>query len=973
MVGREAELTALSAFLDRVAHGPAFLLLEGEAGIGKTTLWEAGVWAAHQRDWLVLSARPSATEVGFAYAAIADLLAPIPATLSGLPPPQREALDAALLRTGPLGRAPDHRAVAVGLLTILRRASRERPILVAVDDLQWLDRASARVLEFAVRRLDAEPVGLLGSLRLATPGIGSPPLGLDRPPANRYLDRITVGPLAPGAIHHLVRSLPGVTLSRRMLRRIHETSAGNPLHAIELARAIARTGAPEPAPGEPLPVPATLEALLQAHLLALPRATRRALVVAALFADPTLDALAAALGSADQVESAVARAVRAGILRRDEGRVRFTHPLFASVAARAVQPPERRAIHRILAGVATEPEAAARHLALGAEGPDETIAAALEAAARHARLRGALDAAAELFELARALTPPALAEAVLHRTIQAGAAHGAAGNRDRARDLLGEALILAPPGAERCRVLRLQGELEGTGESFPRARERLVRALAEAGTDPGLRAPVELDLAYVDASSRAEAEAGRSHARLAVRLAETTGDRGLLSRAISATVVLDFLAGDGFDEAASLGAIDLDDAGPDSPIALDPTYNHGFILVLAGRLLEGCAVLQAVVHRLMERGEEAELAFPRFFLVFSACARGELDAAARQADAALRDAELVGEPWSVGIATFGRALVRAHRGPLDAAVDDLRAAEQVFLRMGWLAGLDWAAWLAGFVRLASGDPRAALSTLVPLGAAAPAGALSAVPGAICDAVEALVEARELESARRVADQLLRQSERGSPWVPAARARSLGLVEAAAGSAAGYALLAEAVDRLEAAGRWFDVARTLLARGRLERRDRRRRAARSSLERAAALFTEMGAAPWVRLTEAELARLGGRAPTPNTLTESERRVAELAAAGRTNRQIAEELVVSVRTVESHLAAIYRKLGIERRAELPTRLRGAGRQHPGPPPASPGVSIPATPAITTSETPPTCRSGRSWRGYCRGSNHRPRTSR
>jgi DNA-binding NarL/FixJ family response regulator len=971
IVGREAELAALAAFLDRLPSGPAFLLLEGEAGIGKTTLWEAGVRGAHGRDWLVLSARPSETEIGFAYAALGDLLAPVPDVLSGLPPPQQEALGAALVRTGSPGRVSDHRAVSVGFLAVLRRLSQQRPTLVALEDVQWLDRASARAVEFALRRLTVEPVGLLGSLRSAAPSLGPPPLGLDRPPASRRLDRIAVGPLGPGAISQLLRSLPEANFSRRTVRRIHEASGGNPLHASELARAMAR--APEPAPGEPLPVPATLEALLQARLLALPRATRRALVVAALLADPTLDALVAALGSADQVEAAVARAVRAGVLRREEGRVRFTHPLFASVAARAVQPLERRALHRLLAGVAAEPEAAARHLALGAEGPDETIAAAIEAAARDTRLRGALDAAAELFELARALTPPDLATAALHRTIEAGATHGAVGNRDRARDLLGEALVVAPPGTERWRVLRLLGELEATGESFPRARDLLVRALAEAGTDPRLRAPVELDLAYVDASSTADAGAGRSHARLAVRLAEATGDRSLLARAISVTVVLDFLAGDGFDEAASRRAIDLDDAGPARPIALDPTCNHGFILVLAGRLLEGDAVLQASVHQLTERGEEAELAFPRFFLVFATCVRGMLGVASRLADEALRDAELLGEPWSVGITTFGRALVRAHSGPLDAALDDLRAAEQVFQRMGWLAGIGWAAWLTGFVRLASGDPKAALSTLAPLAAAAPTGALSAVPGAICDAVEALVETRELESARRVADQLLRQSERGSPWVPAARARSLGLVEAAAGSAAGYALLAEAVDRLEAAGRWFDVARTLLARGRLERRDRRRRAARSSLERAAALFTEMGAAPWVRLTEAELARLGGRAPTPNTLTESERRVAELAAAGRTNRQIAEELVVSVRTVESHLAAIYRKLGIERRAELPTRLRGAGRQHPGPPPASPGVSIPATPVITTSETPPTCRSGRSWRGYCRGSNHRPRTSR
>ena len=194
--GRGRELGVVAAFLDGLRSGPSGLLLAGEAGIGKTTIWSAGVADAAARSYLVLSSRPAEAEAKLSFAALGDLLAGvIEQVLPGLPPPQQNALRVALLLEDPVGSPPEPRAVCAAFLGVIRCLAAQGPVVFAVDDLQWLDGPSAVTLDYALRRLADEPVGLLASVRVAAGGPDAPPAGAGLP-AGR-LGHLRIGPLAP--------------------------------------------------------------------------------------------------------------------------------------------------------------------------------------------------------------------------------------------------------------------------------------------------------------------------------------------------------------------------------------------------------------------------------------------------------------------------------------------------------------------------------------------------------------------------------------------------------------------------------------------------------------------------------------------------------------------------------------------------------------------------------------------------------
>ena len=262
VVGRDEELALLGDFVSALATGPAAFVLVGEAGVGKTTLWRAGADAAQERGYRVLETRPSAAEARLAFAGLDDLLDPVlDDLLDGLPPPQADALRVALLLEQTVGPPPDERAVAIAFLNALRELAADRPTLVSVDDLQWLDSPSAAVLGFAWRRLRDEHAGLLAARRAGEP---APTTLTD----DDRIHRLDVAPLSVGAVHRLLQEQVGLVLSRPALRRVHEVAAGNAFYALELGRALQRSGT-TPAPGEPLPVPEGLRELVQ-------RAARRA-------------------------------------------------------------------------------------------------------------------------------------------------------------------------------------------------------------------------------------------------------------------------------------------------------------------------------------------------------------------------------------------------------------------------------------------------------------------------------------------------------------------------------------------------------------------------------------------------------------------------------------------------------------------------------------------------------------------------
>src|SRR5919197_621279 len=253
IVGREPELDRLAGFLDGVADGPSGLLLRGEAGMGKTTIWRAGVVEARERRFRTIACAPGEFETGLAFAALADLLEPVlDEALPELPEVQRHALEVALLRAAP-GRAPlDPRAVSTATLGVLRHLARGSAVVVAIDDIQWLDSASAGALQFALRRLEVEPVGLLQTVRAGTAAARS--LGLcPSVPRDRF-ELVEIGPLDLEQIERLLRPRLAEPFLRPTLLRVHRACAGNPFYAIEIARTLSQLTRPL-TPGEPLPVP----------------------------------------------------------------------------------------------------------------------------------------------------------------------------------------------------------------------------------------------------------------------------------------------------------------------------------------------------------------------------------------------------------------------------------------------------------------------------------------------------------------------------------------------------------------------------------------------------------------------------------------------------------------------------------------------------------------------------------------------
>ncbi len=518
IVGRRQELAALGEFLDAVPAGASALLLEGDAGIGKTALWQEGARLARDQGMRVLTARASHSELRTAFATVTDLFAPVlDETLPRLVPVQRRALEVAFLIREPDGPPPEGRLLAAALLSIVRILVEDRPLLVAVDDVQWVDASSAEILRFVLRRLEAEPVGVLATVR------GRPveaPFELDR--AFAEFRRHPVTALSVGAIHRLLWGRLSLNLPRPVLVRVHETTGGNPFFALEVGRALANGTIR--ADGVHVLLPESLRALVAERLSALPAQARETLTAVAALGAPSVTLLGPlAPTTVDDIELACRRRV----LELDGDRIRFTHPLLAPVCYEEMPLHRRRRLHRRLADLDVDPEERARHLAVAAPGPDEEIAAALDEAAAHARRRGAAQAAAELAERAIALTPTDAADAVGRRRMSAAWDCFYAGDGKKATALLEEAVGSAKPGPIRADALCALAVVVAATDGKRAAADLYERALAEPGLELGQRAHVLCELACL-AAVRCENEASTRLAEAGLALAEQLGDPDVL-------------------------------------------------------------------------------------------------------------------------------------------------------------------------------------------------------------------------------------------------------------------------------------------------------------------------------------------------------------------------------------------------------------------------------------------------------------
>ena len=906
IVGRDEELAAVADFLD--GDFPAAVVLAGEAGIGKTTVWRAALGEARERDMRVLVCRPAESEARLSFAGLADLLEPVlDDTLGALPSVQRRALEAALLLSEDERPPPDQRTISTACLGVLRRLAGEGRVLVAVDDVQWLDPPTALVLEFVARRLAEEPAGLVVAERVAGDGVA--PLGLER--ADLEVRRVTLGPLSAGALHRLLRDQIGATLTRPALHRVHEASGGNPFYALELVRALqVRGGGIEP--GRPLPVPETLEAILRERLEALPKEVRDVVAAAAALARPTESILGDSL--------ALEQAAEAGVIELTDGDVRFTHPLLASAAYTSIGAVERRRLHRRLAEAVTDPVEQARHLALGAGKPSEDVARALDEAARTAAARGAPEAAAELAELAVRLTPRTERDRLLQRKVEAARYHLPAGELARSATILERLSEEVPPGGARADTLLL---LASAQQSFERCLELAASALDEAQGDDARIAKIECYIAELHSVQNA-LEQALEHARAGLAAAERCGDDNILAIALSTVAWFEMLLAveptPGLLERAI--SLEAENLRSDASDTTSPSFALFMRLKCAGRLDEARA-------RMRMSRDRAELLGDQAALTAALCHQSELEhragnwpLAMRYAEEGYECAEQLGREQEMSALLWARSLLDAHLGRVDEAREEAQRGIELSESCGDDVFRVLNLSVLGFLELSVGDAGAADQILRPLAAhlASRGWREPSISGELPNAIEALVELGELEEARRLlADLDDRVSRIESPWGEASAGRCEGMVLAAEGDLeAALAVYERAVGAHERLPQPFDLARTLLAQGIAQRRVRRRRAARETLERALAVFDELGATLWAQKARSEVARVGGRAPSGGDLTASERRLAELVAEGRSNKEAAAVLYVTPKTVETKLSRMYAKLGIHSRAELARRF-------------------------------------------------------
>jgi DNA-binding NarL/FixJ family response regulator len=893
VLGREAETGSLDAFLGGERF-PGTLVLSGAAGSGKTTLWDAGVAAARARGLRVLASRTSEAEAKLAFAALIDLLDGVDVAGLGLSGPQQRALEVALLRAEPSGPRVGTQASALGFLNALRALARDGPLLVAIDDVQGLDRPSARALVFAARRIERERIGFL----LATRTGGRSPL--EEELERRSVDRLEVGPLSLGAIRSLLSERFALSLPRPVLRRIMDTTLGNPLFAVEIGRLLARRG--PLAAGEDIPVPGRIEDALGMRVAGLPSATRRLLLAVSLSADLRASQLVELADAA-----ALDEAVDLGALLVDGGRARPSHPLLAAAAKQGSEAGERRALHLDLARVVADEELRARHVALATERPEEGLAARVARAADAAAGRGAVHDAIELGDHALRLTPadsPERHERLL-RLAEYLKLAGGDHERQRIRELIEPEVESLPPG--RTRVRAYLSLADGPVKGNDAIERCLERALAASEGDVALRGRVLAELAENTAVIRVQKIAGAEEwAREA--LAALEGD-GRSRYALAWTLALQ--------------GRDVEHLREDDSVVSSFTISSERVaalrLVWRGEVDGARRRLAGMLALADERGEVYGYALLRLHLCQLELRVGGLDAAERLLDewASERDVFV----WSMYERC--RALLAAGRGdPPEAgrwATEAIARAETTGNRWDWLESMrarGVAALLAHEVPTAAEALRAVWEHTQREGVDEP-GVFPVAP----DLVEALVELDELDEARAVARRLDELSTaQKHPWGLVTARRCDALVRSAGtGDTDAVVGLEAAADGYAGLGLGFDRARVLLVLGRQLRRRRKWGAARAALEAAASAFGERGATGWAEDARSELDRVGGRQPRrPGELTRTERRVAELAAEGLSNKEIARTLVVSVPTVQTHLARAYAKLGVHSRAQLGRRL-------------------------------------------------------
>jgi DNA-binding CsgD family transcriptional regulator len=926
IVGRTDEVGALGGLLADPLAQPRALLIEGEPGIGKTTLLHQLFALARERGYTLLSCRPTRSEMDLSYVGLVELLGGVSEdVIDALPAPQARVLRMILRREEPDGTF-DRLSLGVATVAAVRAIAAARPVLLAIDDVQWLDHPTARTLAFVLRRLATANVriALVRSLapNTSTDEVVDWPDELGRAmPAGR-LDTIRLGPLGPSELSRILRRVLGWVPAWPRVVRIAELTDGNPLYALELTRAVGSRSGDDLAG----PLPESVAELARSRVGNLPPRVREAVELASIPRAPQLDLLRRLDPSALDLREALVAAAHNGIVTFDGDRIRFAHPILAAAAYGSIPPARRRELHRAVAMLSDELEERARHLATAAEGPDPQAALVLESAAEQAWRRGAPDAAADLLRSACRLTPATDSEALALRRIAYGRLLYSAGDAPAALAELGQVVADQPPGLIRARALyhlmyvtRLSGSL-GPAVGYG------LRAAADAADDPSLQAEVfELLSRLSDDDIGRKLEIARRGIEAIDRLADPDPEVVFYVRA--ALVEAEFYAGLGIH----LDRLDGLDPGtgrrfPPVRTAMGGDDLIGRLLTYSGRIDEGLRILRGMYERASVAGRsilpailgwmaEAQLMAGRFQAAYALT----LEAIERSEETGGSG----GTPWEMGFHAVALALL----GRLDeaeAAAGPVLAGAAAESPDGWPARLAF-----GLIEAARGRLPEAADHLRRLEEAKRSAGIGdpRLCHHVSDLIEVLVALGELAEAEAVLARLEEQAvSSDARWSLAAAARGRALLEAAHGRL--DPALAEAqhsLSLLDGVAMPFERARTTFALGQIHRRRREKRLARQALEQAQRAFEELDAPIWAARARAELDRIPRQRETAD-LTPTEETIARLAGEGLTNREIADRTFLSPKTVEVNLTRIYRKLGVRSRAGLAGRLAGEAARGP-----------------------------------------------
>ncbi|WP_336723665.1 ATP-binding protein [Cellulosimicrobium cellulans] len=886
LYGRREELVQLRQVLETVQHGRGrSVLIEGEPGIGKSTLLDVAVAHAKERGWVVLTAKGVRGGRSVGFSALHELLHPVLGHVAGLPDRQRRALETVF---GMLdGAPPEPLILQIAVLSLVEEVAAPQPVLLAVEDLHWLDRSSADVIAFLTTRLGGAPVGLLTTARVVD----------SEQPRSDFDYRILLGPLSDeDALRLVADRRPDATAAQH--GRVVRESFGNPLALTEFSAA--RVPSVSGRPTARMPMTRRLEQAFHADVSALSERTRSALLIAAAGEDADANELTAALRRSGLEPSDLTAAEHAGLGRLVDG-FRFRHALVSSAVYDAADAETRRAAHGTLAAVVHDRGRAAQHLAAATIGWDDGVAERLDELARSADERGARSESSKAWEAAAALTEGAPSRA--RRLAAAAEAARQAGVVDRSLDLVRRA---RPDAGDEATVLQLETTEWMLSQTVvvpdARSADGLVD-VATAMTDPDAR--VEL---LVFAAVRWYIMQGS--ASVAARIADELSLPQTPSGAMREIGLVLVQPGRRLDIDRILETF----SGPLRPVD-GILLNCLAFAAEEARDLDGAervwTAAENAYHSAGRTGDEATALCGRASVRLL---RGDITGGMTDAALALHLSDEMGlgvvGAMAAAVIAHARALRGEHDHYLQALSDaERRGGPRQFARVE--ATLSWA---KGIAAANHGDDAAAVVELEKTAVNAPialwAGADLAEPAlraGLAPSVLEWIASLESEADRTSSDHLRMLQLRSQAIL-------------ADGPEAGQ-YFERALSHGTEAGAPVELARTRLHYGEWLRRHRQILQAREQLRASIPTLRSEGLAPLVARATMELRAAGERSTTTETnndaaalLTAQELQICSLAAAGLTNKAIADQVYLSHRTVGAHLRSAFTKLGVSRRTQL-----------------------------------------------------------